>query len=333
MSDDDDDIASKYPPARRFENASVRVGFPVTPLTDLYYYLLKASWTAVLLLFALAYLVTNVAFAGLYLLGGDCIVGAEPGSFADAFFFSVQSIATIGYGGLMPSTTYAHLLVTVESMVGIIGVALATGIAFAKFGRPRANMAFSTNAIIAPYDGKRSLYFRVANVRGNDVVEATITVAAIVNEVTAEGHTLRKVHEIELARTRTPLFRLTWLVLHVIDESSPLFGCSREDLFRERTMLIVSLTGMDGTFASSVNARHIYLPQDIIFDHHFEDIIRNLPDGRIEVDFDKFHQVRPLTPMQLAAGSRVEIEERQSEVVEAEAEDACAVQDQRESAE
>lgn len=322
-----DSTPSTPRPVMRPENSSVRVGFPVHPLTDLYYYMLKASWTAVLGMFAVIYLLTNVVFAGLYLAGGDCIEGARPGSFADAFYFSVQSIATIGYGGLLPRTGYAHMLVTLESMVGIIGVALATGIAFAKFGRPRANMAFSNNVIIAPYDGARSLYFRVANIRGNDVVEATVTIAVIMSHVTAEGHSLRQVHELELVRSRTPLFRLTWLVIHVIDETSPLWGMEAEDFARERTIMIVSLTGMDGTFAQAVNVRHVYLPQDLLFDHHFEDIIADLDDGRIEVDFNKFHLTRPLTPEQLAAGARVELEDQDSELLDAEVDDACVSQD------
>lgn len=311
----------------RPDQASVRVGFPFTPLTDLYYLLLKGSWTAVLCVFTLIFLLANVVFAGLYLAGGDCIAGAESGSFADAFFFSVQTIATIGYGGLMPSTTYANVLVTIESMVGILGVALATGIAFAKFGRPRANMRFSNNVILAPYDGRRSLYFRVANVRGNDVVEATVAMSALISEQTAEGHSLRRLHELELVRSRSPLFRLSWLVVHVVDESSPLHGMQLDDFFRERTMLVVSLMGMDATFAQPVNARHVYLPQDVLADHHFADIISDLPDGHLQFDFRKFHDVVPLTAEQLAAGSRLEIEDENSELLEAEAEDACVVQD------
>jgi inward rectifier potassium channel len=318
---------AEFKPILRPEEASVRVGFPFTPLTDLYYLLLKGSWTAVLLVFAAVFLVTNVIFAGLYLLGGDCIAGAEPGSFADAFFFSIQTIATIGYGTLTPSTTYANLLVTVESMIGILGVAIVTGITFAKFGRPRPNVRFSNNVIIAPYDGRRSLYFRVANVRGNDVTEATISVAALVSHVTREGHTLRRLEELPLVRQRSPLFRLSWLVVHVIDEASPLYGATLEDLYRDRTMLIVSLMGMDATFASSVNARHVYLPQDVVFDHHFEDMITELEDGRLCFDFHKFHAVRPLTEAEQLAGSREEIEEENSELLEAEAEDACVGQE------
>lgn len=291
----------KYKPIYRPEEGSVRVGFPLTPLTDLYYHLLKGSWTALLGVFVLGILLVNVVFALLYLAGGDCIAGARPGHFGDAFFFSVQTIATIGYGVLSPATTYANLLVTFESMLGILGFAMVTGITFAKFARPRANVRFTSNVLISPYDGRKSLYFRVANVRGNDVVEATVRIAALVSHTTSEGHELRRLHDLELVRDRTQLFRLSWLIVHVIDERSPLFGMTHEDFFRDRVTLVVSLMGMDGTFAQSVHARHTYLPQDVVFDHHFEDMITDLPDGRAQFDFGKFHEIRPLTARELAS--------------------------------
>lgn len=310
-------LADRHPPTRKLEDASVRVGFPRTPLTDLYYNLLRGSWALLLAMFTAIYLLVNLVFALLYLAGGDCIAGGEPGSFHDAFFFSVQSISTIGYGGMAPKTTYADAIVTAEAMVGILGVALATGLTFAKFARPRANLAFSRNLLISPYDGRRSLYFRVANIRGNDVVEASVRVAVAVDHVTSEGHTLRRLVDLKLARARSPLFRLSWLVLHVIDEDSPLWGFELEDLYAGRTMFVITLTGMDGTFAQAVHGRHVYLPSDVVYDHHFDDIIRVIDDGRIEFDFNKFHDIHPLRAEQLRTGGREALEEEQQELLEA----------------
>ena len=311
-------------PVFRPEQSTVRVGFPTTPLTDLYYQLLRGSWTLVLGVFAAAYLLTNCVFALLYLAGGDCITGAEPGNFADAFFFSLQTLATIGYGALAPKTTYANVIVTIEAMAGVIGTALATGMAFAKFARPRANVRFSANALVSPYDGKPSLYFRVANIRGNDVVEASIRVSALVDHTTAEGHKLRRLQDLELVRARSPLFRLSWLVVHVIDERSPLYGKSLDDLHRDRTMLVVSLIGMDATFAQSVHARHVYLPEDVVFGHHFDDIVEDLPDGRLKFDFNKFHGIHPLDDHRHDVG--VAPVEENSELIEAEVDDASVSQ-------
>ena len=319
--------AGKWPPVHHFDDAAVRVGVPGTPLTDLYYKLIKGSWLLVLSVFGGAYLLANFVFALLYIAGGDCIEGAEPGNFADAFAFSVQTLSTIGYGALSPKTQYGHAVVLLEAMVGVLGVALATGLAFAKFARPRANVRFSDSILIAPYDGRRCLYFRVANLRGNDVVEATVRIVAIKSLVTREGHTLRRLANVAPTRDRSPLFRLSWLVVHVIDEDSPLHGMTLEDFYAERTIIIISLVGLDGTFSQSVNARHVYRPQDVIFDHHFEDIISDLPDGRIEVDFSKLHRVRPLAPEELSSGEGIEIDEQASELIDAETEERCAIQD------
>jgi inward rectifier potassium channel len=277
----------------RFDEAAVRKGAPTHPLTDLYYQVLRGSWLRLLGLYVGGFLAANLLFSLLYLLGGDCIEGAEPGSFQDMFFFSVQTLATIGYGALAPKTTYSHLVVMVEAMVGLLGVALGTGLAFAKFARPRANMLFSRNVLLATYDGRPSLYFRVANVRGNDVVEATIRVVVLRSHTTAEGHTLRRLQDLELTRANTPLFRLSWLVVHVIDERSPLWGLELADLIDDRVLIIVSMTGLDETFAQSVHARHVYTPNEVVTDHHFADIIRDLGDGRIEFDFAKFHDLVP----------------------------------------
>nr|WP_255216559.1 ion channel [Pseudenhygromyxa sp. WMMC2535] len=275
-------------------------------MTDLYYLLLRGSWAWLISMFAGIYLLANLAFAGLYLLGGDCIAGARPGHFLDAFFFSVQTISTIGYGVMAPRTDYAELVVTVEAMLGVLGVALATGMTFAKFARPRAKVEFSRNILISPYDGRRCLYFRVLNVRGNDVVEAAIRVAVALDHVTTEGHSLRQLHELKLVRERTPLFRLSWLVIHEIDEHSPLAAVDLEDLYRGRTLFVITLTGLDGTFAQAVHARHIYVPQDVAFDHHFVDLIALLDDGRICFEYDKFHLIRPLTKVELEPQRRAE---------------------------
>jgi len=314
---------SPLPSNYRFEDATVRKGVPTHPMTDLYYELQRGSWTRMLGLYVGGFLAANLIFSVFFMLGGDCIEGAQPGNFRDMFFFSVQTLATIGYGALAPKTTYAHLVVMVEAMVGLLGVALGTGLAFAKFARPRANMLFSRNILLAPYDGRQSLYFRVANVRGNDVVEATVRVVALRSHTTNEGHSIRRLQDLELVRNNSPLFRLSWLVVHVIDERSPLWGLDLQDIIDDRVLLIISLIGLDGTFAQSVHARHVYTPNDVLTGHHFADIIRDIPDGRIEFDFAKFHDVVPLAPAVEVAD---ELAERESKTIDCELRDAIVEQ-------
>ncbi len=278
----------------------MRVGFPWNPFRDLYFEVQRGSWRMLGLLYVGGFLLANIIFAGLYMLGGDCIEGAEPGSFRDLFFFSVQTLATIGYGELAPKTLYAHLVVMVEAMVGLLGVAIGTGLAFAKFSRPSAMVRFSKNILLAPHDGQPSIYFRTANVRGNDIVEATIHVSALRTHISSEGHVLRRVHDLKLTRTTTPLFRLSWLVIHQIDRDSPLYGLSLQDLIDDRVLFIVSMIGLDSTFGQSIHSRHIYVPGDIVEGHHFADVIRDLDDGRIEFDFSQFDRLVPL-PKPVAA--------------------------------
>ncbi|MFO0756681.1 MAG: ion channel [Byssovorax sp.] len=272
----------------------VRLGLERALSGDVYHYLMEAPWSRLLLLVASAYVVLNGVFAVLYLVGGDAISGAEPGSFRDAFFFSVQTLSTIGYGAMAPKTLYGGVVVTFEAFVGLLGMAMASGLMFSKFARPTARVLFSERMVIAPRDGVPCLMLRVANGRGNDVVEASFRVSVLKEEITAEGETLRRFYDLELVRSQTPLFTLSWLGIHRIDEKSPLFGVTQEALIRGQMRFVVTLTGIDGTFAQTIHARHMYFADDVIWGARFADMMTQLPDGRMQVDYSRFHAVEPL---------------------------------------
>jgi len=199
---------------------------------DLYLHLLAAPWLRVLAIFVSVFLVTNALFALGYVAGTDSIENARPGSFVDAFFFSVQTMATIGYGKLAPRTLYANVLVTVEVLIGVVGLAIATGLAFAKFSRPTARVLFSGRVVIAPHEGVPSLMFRMANARGNNIVEAQLHVVLAREETTREGEAMRRFHDLRLLRPQTALFTLSWTAIHPITDGSPLAGATPEDLER-----------------------------------------------------------------------------------------------------
>ena len=188
--------AASTPPVER---AALRKPF----FNDLYHFFLTTTWPRMFAIVLVVYLGTNAVFAVLYLLGGDCIDHAEQGSFGDAFFFSVQTMATIGYGSMFPKTLYAHILVTLEALTGLLGVAMATGLVFAKFARPSARVLFSRHAIVGPRDGIPSLMFRMANERSTQIVEAQLRVVLVRDEVTREGEAVRRFHELKLSRDRT----------------------------------------------------------------------------------------------------------------------------------
>jgi len=275
----------------RLGQSVVRSGSAKRPLADLYHLLLNARWSSLLASFAAYYVIANTLFALLYLAGGDDIANARHGSFSDAFFFSVQTMATIGYGLEAPQTLYANVIVAIEAFVGVVSFALATGLFFAKFSRPTARVLFSKLAVISRRDGVPSLMFRMANERANQIVEGRVQVSLARTETTVEGEEVRRFYDLALSRTRSPLFVLTWTVIHPITADSPLAGATRESLLASEGEIIVSVTGVDETLSQSIYARWSYVPDEIVWDARFVDIMSTLPDGRRHVDYTRFHEV------------------------------------------
>jgi inward rectifier potassium channel len=269
------------------EDLGVRGGY----FSDLYHFLLVSPWWRLLVMLAVLYIGSNCLFAIAYLLVGDSVQGGRPGSFADAFFFSVQTMATIGYGKLLPRTLWANILVTIESLVGLLGLAVLTGLIFAKFSRPTARVLFSRVALIAPWDGVPSLVFRMANQRGNQIVEARIHVVLARNEITAEGEVFRRLHDLNLIRDQTALFAFSWTAVHPIGDTSPLHGATQASLAESEAEIIVSLTGLDENFSEIVHARYSYHAGDIVRGARFVDVLSRLPDGRPHIDYGRFHDV------------------------------------------
>lgn len=261
---------------------------------DPYHLLLTIPWTGFVLLICIFYVAINALFALAYLLGGDCIANARPGSFVDVFFFSVQTLASIGYGAMYPKTSYANFIVTIEAIIGVMGIAVMTGLAFARFSRPTARVMFSRVAVILPNEGVPTLMFRTANQRRNLILEAQMRVYLMRDEITAEGEFMRRIFDLKLLRQQTPGFALSWSVMHVIDESSPLYGMTPESLIQTNSLLMISLTGIDETVAQVVHARHSYSANEILWNSRFVDILHHAPDGHRYIDYNHFHDVVPL---------------------------------------
>ncbi len=266
-------------------------GQPKKPLSDVYHAWLDAPWRAALGAVFVLYSAVNLVFAVLY-FAVQGVENVRPGSFADAFFFSVQTLATIGYGKMAPVSTVANVIVSFEALTGMVGSAMVTGLLFAKFARPTARVLFSNVAVVTHHQGKPSLQFRLANERRNRIVEAQLRVTALLTEVTKEGVTLRRQIDLSLVRERSAVFALTWVAIHVLDEKSPLFGLSAAQLAEQGVMVFATVLGLDETFSQTVHARKQYEPEDILFGKRFVDIITDLPDGRREIDYPSFHDVR-----------------------------------------
>jgi inward rectifier potassium channel len=258
---------------------------------DAYHYLLDASWVKLIVILVGLYVTANTLFAIAYLERPGSIENARPGSFADAFFFSVQTMATIGYGKLLPSTAYANLLVVLETSTGIIGLAMLTGLIFAKFSRPTARVLFSDRAIVTIRDGMPCLMFRMANSRATGIVEADARVVLARTENTLEGESVRRFYDLELSRTRNSVFALTWTVIHWITETSPLYRATQATLAASEVELIVSVVGLDESLSHTVHARHSFTSEEIAWGARFVDVISRLPDGRRRVDLTHFHEI------------------------------------------
>ncbi len=269
----------------------VQTGIIRRSIGDLYHFLSNCSWVYLLIIAMMAFVVANVVFAFAYLAGKDSIKNAHPGSFTDAFFFSVQTMMTIGYGTMAPQTLYANILVTFEAFTGLFGFALMTGLFFAKFSRPTARVLFSRVAVISVRDLVPSFMFRLANERGNRIVEAQLHAVLVRNETTAEGEFVRRFHDLELARSQNAIFFLSWTAIHPITEKSPLYGATAASLKAQEAEIVISMVGLDETFSQTVHARHAYPADKIVWNAHFADILRRLPDGRWMIDYTHFHDI------------------------------------------
>ena len=269
-----------------------RVGVPREAWRDVYHFLLVRSWAAFFAIIIAFYLAFNLIFTLLYALQPGSVAGAAPGSVLDDFFFSVETMATIGFGAMHPATLYAHLLVTAEALLGILFVPLATGLVIAKFTLPTARVLFSRNMVISPVDGVPTLMFRLANMRANQIVEARINLTLARTETTQEGLRLRRMVDLPLQRNTNPQFALSWMVMHPIGPESPCGGLTAATWRDEDFIILAVVTGLDATTSTTVHARHIYRGADILFDHIFEDILSWHQPGEVHIDYRRFHATR-----------------------------------------
>ena len=257
--------------------------------SDVYSLLLRARWRTIILGYVLAIAVTNVLFAVLFwLIGG--VANAAPGSFRDAFFFSVQTLSTLGYGQMYPVSTGAEMGIWIESMISLLETTLVTGLVFAKFSRPIARVMFSEVAVISKVDGIDTLQFRAANARGNHIVDAQASLVLIRWEQTAEGKAVYRMHDLDLVRGRSQAFKNTWLVMHRITERSPLQGVTAESATALDLELAVTLMGTDGTTSQTIHASHSYTADELRFGERFLDMLQDLPEGRLRVDYANFNR-------------------------------------------
>ena len=264
------------------------------PENNFYHWLLGTTWTSFMLLVIFVYLGTNLLFAFAYIACGDgSITNARPGSLLDVFFFSVQTMATIGYGRMTPVGSWPNAIVTFEAFFGIVYSALTTGLAFARFTRPTAGIRFSKVAVVGNHNGIKTLKFRVANDRSSHIVEAQLRLWLIAESMTSEGERYRRSVELQLHRSESPVFSMTWTAMHSVDEASPLKDFLGKAELNGNWHLLITFTGYHESLANQVYARHVYLPRDVQQNATFVDIVTVSPDGGRIIDLANFEKWVP----------------------------------------
>jgi inward rectifier potassium channel len=261
-----------------------------------YHLLLTISWTNFFLLLILGYFLANALFALLYMLCGPGALRGAVGEtfgerFLEAFVFSVQTLATIGYGGISPNGLAANLLVTVEALTGLLGFALATGLLFARFSRPAAKIMFSRHAVIAPYRDLTAFEFRIANVRSSELIDVRATVVLSRSEL-VNGAPVRRFHPLTLERSGVMFFPLHWVVVHPIDPTSPLNGVTREALEASDAEFLILLTAIDETFSQTVHARTSYKHHEVIWGASFSDMFITAGGSTVGIDLRRIHDTQ-----------------------------------------
>ncbi len=261
---------------------------------DLYHYFMTVSWPRLFLTFGGFFFSFNMVFALLYFLVPGCIANRNPDGFWGDFFFSVETLATVGYGDMHPQTLFGHIVAGVEIFVGMMSIALMTGAMFARFSRPQARFLFAKVAVVRPMDGQTTLMLRAANARQNIVMEASAQLRLVRDSVTSEGYRIRRIHDLPLVRNQHPVFLLGWNVMHAIDETSPLKGETGETLARDNAIFLLTLSGTDETTGQVLMARHEYTSADIRWHHTFRDTLRVGEDGVPHFEYAHFHVTDPL---------------------------------------
>lgn len=297
------ELDSGKPPARRRirrpqtrqtdDSDTIRIGQARAGWRDLYHWLLTMSWWEFVLGSLGVYLVANVVFTVLYMIEPGGVANARPGSFLDAFFFSVQTFATVGYGQMYPATEYANWVMTLETYIGLVTVAVTTGMVFARISKPTARVRFAKVAVIAMHDGQPTLMLRMGNERRSQIVDATVTLSALRGRQTKEGRFMWRFYDLKLARSKTPVFSISFTAMHAIDEHSPLYGLTAADMAAEELELLVTVTGLEESLGSTVHARNSYVASEILFGQRYVDIFSQNPDGRWGIDYGKFDLTEP----------------------------------------
>ncbi|MBE1159079.1 ion channel [Dyella acidiphila] len=269
-------------------------GLPERLWDDFYHRALTISWPVFFGIATSVFLIFNAIFAMVYQVDPNGIANQYPKGLAGAFFFSVETLATVGYGDMHPQSIYTHVVATAEIIIGMGNIAVITGLIFARFSRPRAKILFGKHPVIRMIEGKQTLMLRAANMRMNLIAQASAQLHLLRQHESPEGFRLRRIEDLSLVRDHHPIFMLSWNVMHVIDESSPLYGIAPETLDTAEATLLLTIEGIDETTSQSMLARHQWSFKEVRWNHRYLDLVRRDENGVNVIDYTIFDEVLPL---------------------------------------
>jgi inward rectifier potassium channel len=280
---------SKASVIRLGDREIITEGLQLNFWADISHRSMTASWPSFIGSAVLVFIVFNAAFAVLYWIGDQPVSNVPGGDYIDYLYFSIETLSTAGYGDMHPQTHYGHFVSAVELFTGIFSMSLMTGLIFARFSRPSARLLFANNPVIATREGKPTLMVRFANERHNVIGNATARLWVIKNIVNSDGEPLRRFSELSLEKNEHPALALTWTLFHVIDENSPLYALDADAMKKASVSLVVVVSGYDVVAAQTIHARKTYDHTDIRFGQRYADILEELDNGRVRIDYSKFH--------------------------------------------
>ena len=262
-------------------------------LRDPYHLAVALTWPQFLAALLALYLSVNVVFATLFWLVPGSVANAEPDSFSDAFFFSIETLATVGYGEMYPATLLGHIVASIEIVCGLAFTAILTGLTFVRFSRPRAKLIFAANPVVAMHNGKPTLMVRIGNGRAAVLADAKAQLNVLLTETTTEGKVFHRVQELQLERAHIPIFPLLWTLMHVLDERSPLNGYDAARAVKANAQVFVAIEARDPTLASTVHDIRNYPAEDIRFGMRYTEAVTAARDGTPVLDLTTIGALEP----------------------------------------
>jgi inward rectifier potassium channel len=260
-------------------------------LRDRYHLLVAAPWPAFALTAFAVVMALNFIFALLYTLQPGAVQNLAPGDVAHAFFFSLETLSTVGYGEMAPASFYGHIVASIEILIGMTFMAIFTGLLFVRFSRPKAKILFPDNLVVTLHNGEPTLMVRIANGRLTMLTHASANLTVMVAETTEEGQSFRSVYDLALLRETLPIFPLTWTLMHVIDKASPLYGLGPEDLTTRQARVFLTIEARDAAIGAQVHDVFGFEAQQIRFGMRYSDVVLPSETGGLVADISKLSLV------------------------------------------